>query len=105
VGRAAGAVAKRAFLGHLYRNCTQLRPFQRLLRLLRHAKSITCVDAIWPRGSNPTLSAASVKVIDFPSLEFMVSVLVAAVRGYERKGGTHSHANLSQKSLFTRFLE
>jgi hypothetical protein len=35
----------------------------------------------------------------------MVSVLVAAVRGYERKGGTHSHANLSQKSLFTRFLE
>src|SRR6266481_9817016 len=54
VGRAAGAVAKRDFLGHLYRNCTRLRQFQRLLRLLRHAKSITCVDAIWLRGSTPT---------------------------------------------------
>jgi hypothetical protein len=59
VRRAAGAVAKRAFLGHLYRNCTRLRLFQRLLRLLRHAKSITCVDAIWLRGSNPTLSAGN----------------------------------------------
>ena len=35
-------------------------------------------------GSNPTLSAIS--VIDFPSLEFTVSTLVAAVRGCEGKG-------------------
>ena len=54
-------------------------------------------------GSNPTLSAIS--VIDFPSLEFMVSVLVAGVRGCERKRRTYCHLNLSQKSLFMPLLE
>ena len=55
-------------------------------------------------GSNPTLSATSVRVVDFPSLEFMVSVLVAAVRGCKPRRRTHSHANLSQKSLFMWLL-
>ncbi len=34
----------------------------------------------------------SPSVVDFPSLEFMVSVLVAAVRGRECKRRTYSHA-------------
>ncbi len=52
-----------------------------------------------------TLSATSVNVIDFPSLEFMVSVLVAGLRGFERKRRTYTHVKLSQKSLFTRLGE
>jgi hypothetical protein len=51
----------------------------------------------------PTLSATS-EVIDFPSLDFMVSALVAAVRGCERIRRTYGHVRLSQKSLFTRLL-
>jgi hypothetical protein len=35
---------------------------------------------------NVTHVSGRSQVIDFPSLEFMVSVLVAAVRGCERKG-------------------
>ncbi len=52
-----------------------------------------------------TVTHVSGRSIDFPSLEFLVSVLVAGVRGCERKRRTYCHLNLSQKSLFMLLLD